>query len=183
MCACWATHPHLNNIYAHIMGVQSAIAAQRSSPYELVTSDEVVREAFYVPESFNANITYSPGDVVSFRGRIYRCVTTTAPTSSAYYGPTNTSYWTVDYRPDRTLAQNGPQNDPALNRLRVTTEFNDYQNRMQEERTILMKQQIQNQMMFQDYQLSIMQDQGGRYGKSFAFGDSSAAYYNFEEVR
>lgn len=183
MCASWAVHPHLNNIYAQVQGVQSVLAAQRYSPYELVTSDSALREIFYVPEAWNSNIIYSPGDVVTFRGRIYRCVTTTATATSAYYGPTNTSYWTVDYRPDRTLAQCGPQNDPALNRLRVETNFNDYSYRMQEQQTLLAQLQIQNQMMYHDAELSVMQAQGGMYGKSFAFGGCDAAYYVWDEVR
>lgn len=166
-----------------ITGSQAVGLVQRNATYELSVQDSALRESFYIPEPYNSNIIYCPGDVVTWDGMVYRCILQTV-ISGVVSSPKSTTYWTVDRRPSRSLVTTTYSNPPDTARLKIELDLDAYQYRLQEMQTLNQQIQVQNDMIYQDYDLSINQmGVGGQCGKQYAMGQSGQSAYNFTEIR
>lgn len=150
---------HQTHINAAVTGTATVSGSvgtlpQRGGSTELTVSDSVAREAFYVPEPYNSNIIYYPGDVVTWRDRVYRCILLTTLTGTVS-SPASATYWKVDLRPSRSLIaidSSAPPNGP---RLRVQGEDDRYLMRIQEEMLINSTRKEINDLEFQDKLLHV----------------------------
>jgi hypothetical protein len=167
---------------ATVSGSQAVLLGQRNATYEQTTSDTSLREALFIAENWDPNTIYYPGDVVFYAGRNYRCILQTVLTVGNF-SPANTTYWAFDRRPARSLVTNQYASSPDSPRLRIEHDLDAYQYRMQEAQQIDQAIQLQNDMIFHDYQLTIDQGLGGQWGKRLALGRSGGSYYNFTEIR
>lgn len=165
-----------------INGSQTALLQQRNVTLEQTTSDSALREALYIAEPYNANVIYFPGDVVFWNGRNYRCILQTTITATVS-SPASATYWTADYRPSRSLITNQYASGPDAPRLRIEHDLDAYQYRLQEDLLLSQQMQAMQYLINADYSLTVSQGQGGQYGKSFAMGQSSGSFYNFNEIR
>jgi hypothetical protein len=65
----------------------------------------------------------------------------------------------------------------------VEIDLDLYQYQLAEKQLIEAMTKRQNDFLFQDYELSLLQSVGGGEGKKYALGQSAGSFYNFEELR
>lgn len=173
---------HQAAIATYNYGTQTSLHMQRPTTLEQATHDSALREALYIAEPYNSNIIYYPGDVVTWRDRVYRCILQTT-VSATVSSPLSTTYWVADPRVSRSLITSEYTSAPNAARLRIEHDLDAYQYRLQEMQAVTQRLQIQNDMITDDYTLTISQDYGGQSGKRFAQGQSGMSKYIFEEFR
>ena len=163
-------------------GSQSVLHSQRPSSVELATHDSALREAFYIPEPWNPNLIYFPGDMVTWMGRNYRCIAQTANGTYTTYMP-GTTYWTLEIRPNRSTTTNAYVSQPDAPRVRVEIDMDGYQYRLSETQMVQQNIQAWNDLLSQDALLAIQQERGGANGKSYYLGSGGSSKYTLEEIR
>ena len=178
------------NSHSFTSGSQSQLLAQKATTFELNTFDTstapsagVMKDALQFPDYWNPKGVYNIGDTCNYQGQIYQCILAHSAITTAAATPTNTTYWLVDQRQNKSLIATQYVSSPNAARLRVEIDLDAYQYRLME--STLLSQQIQNQIniICNDYFLTNEQGQGGGYGKTFALGQSAMSCYAIEEVR
>ena len=139
-----------------------------------------IRDSLSLPQPWSNNYTYNPGDSCFYIDRWYVCISQHT-SATAGNTPTNTTYWTLDVRQLKSLVTSSHVSSPTDPRIRVEIDMDGYQYRLAETQQILTALQLQNDMIYQDYVLTCMQD--GPNGKSMFMGQSGMGIYNFQELR
>ena len=177
------------NSHVFVTGSQTQLVQQKATTFEALTYDNstapssgIIKDVLTSPD-WNSNAKgYFIGDTVSYLGQIYQCIAATGATAANIL-PTNTTYWQIDQRQNKSVITTQYLSPSNAARVRVEIDLDGYQYRLAESQMLNQQIQMQNDMIFDDYQLSIMQDQGGQYGKKYALGISGMAVYNYTEVR
>ena len=177
------------NSHMFVTGSQTQLLQQRASTYELTAYDTsvapsmgVVKDSFQIPDPWYTGGYYYIGDTCTFQGQVYQCILAHSAATAGQI-PTNATYWQVDQRQTKSLVTNLYSSPPNASRVRIELDLDAYQYRLIESQMMNQQIQIQNDMIFQDYEETISQDSGCQYGKKFSLGQSSASYYTFTEIR
>ena len=187
--ALFLTTPNTANISTFISGSQTYITPQQPTSFELLKYDTsaspsagVVKDSFQIPDPWYTRGYYYIGDTCTFQGQVYQCILAHSAATAGQI-PTNATYWQVDQRQTKSLVTNLYSSPPNASRVRIELDLDAYQYRLIESQMMNQQIQIQNDMIFQDYEETISQDSGCQYGKKFSLGQSSASYYTFTEIR
>jgi hypothetical protein len=166
-------------------------ASQKASTSELNTfdtnmnpSNAAIKDAFQYPDPWNPiQANYYIGDTCTFNGQVYQCILAHSALVAGQT-PLNTTYWVVDKRQNKSLITKFYSSQPDAARVRVEIDLDGYQYRLMESQLLNQQQQLQNDMIFDDYNLTLLQSGiGGQLGKQFAMGQSAMSTYNFTEIR
>lgn len=160
--------------YQNVSGNVAVLAQSGRTPYEALTMDSYVqnqvslaRDALSELLPWNPKGVYSYGDTVLWNGQVYQCILLTLATYSV---PSNTTYWQVDFRQNKSLITTQYASPPSAARMRVEIDMDGYQYRLAES-------QLLTAQLAWWQQLAILQ-QGG-YGQ----GASGMTCYAMEEIQ
>ena len=164
--------------------------SQKASTSELNTFDTnmnpnlgTIKDALQFTDPWNPlQANYYIGDTCNYNGQNYICILAHSAVTAGQT-PANTTYWLVDKRQNKSLVTNAYVSPPAALRMRVEIDMDAYQYRLAESQLINSQQQLQNDMVYHDYDLSLQQcGAGGVVGKQYAMGQSGMSTYNFIEI-
>ena len=171
-----------------LSGIANAILVATpilSTMYDGATAPSTgsIKDALQFPDAWNPRGTYFVNDSCTYNGQIYQCIFSHSALMISVAIPTNTTYWQVDQRQNKSLIANQYVSPPNAARMRIEIDMDAYQYRIAEQTMIDQEMQVQINMIKNDYDLTQGQDSGCNYGKQFAMGQSSGSYYNFIEIR
>jgi hypothetical protein len=181
------------------VGTQSTITtqgsvgtlSQKTSTSELNTFDTnmnpnnaLIKDALQFTDPWNPlQANYYIGDTCNYNGQNYICILAHSALTAGQT-PASTTYWLVDKRQNKSLVTSAYVSPPMAARVRVEIDMDAYQYRLAESQLINSQQQLQNDMVYQDYDLSLQQcGASGVVGKQYAMGQSGMSTYNFIEIR
>ena len=164
--------------------------SQKASTSELNTFDTnmnpnnaLIKDALQFTDPWNPlQANYYIGDTCNYNGQNYICILAHSALVAGQT-PLNATYWQVDKRQNKSLVTNAYVSPPMAARVRVEIDMDGYQYRLAESQLINSQQQLQNNMVYQDYDLSLQQcGASGVVGKQYAMGQSGMSTYNFIEI-
>ena len=169
------------------LGSQTQLVQQRGTTYEQLTYDTstapsvgLMKDALQTTDYWNPKGVYYVGDTCMYNGQVYQCI---QATTTNYYVPTNTTYWQVDQRQNKSLVATVPASPPGASRVRVEIDLDAYQIRLAEDTMVSAKKQAWADLEARERQLYAMQGQGGQNGVPYALGMSGGSYYTMDEIR
>ena len=136
------------------VGSQTQAVQQKPTSYELYTYDTStapsagqVQNALLNLDPWTTRGVYYAGDTVLYQGQVYQCIFGTA-TITPPPAPTNTTYWQVDQRQQKSLVAQSRVSPGNASRLRVEQEGSLYIQGLEEQLLLTMQLMLQNDLIY-----------------------------------